>query len=101
MTRAAVALLLLLNAAPRAFAGAAPAPPDASNGFEAARLLFYNGQYAEAAACARALPLDEQPLAVYELRTSALLFQLRRAVGEPADKAKAFKACEECPALLD
>jgi tetratricopeptide (TPR) repeat protein len=100
MTRAAVALLLLLSAAQRAFAGAPPVSPDASEAFEAARALFYNGQYAEAAASARALPLDEEPLAVYELRTSALLFQLRRAIGEPSDKAKALKACGVCPELL-
>jgi hypothetical protein len=68
--------------------------------FDEARALFYNGRYAEAATFARALPIDRQPLEVYELRTSALLFQLRRAIGEPSDKTKALKACAACPVLL-
>lgn len=66
-----------------------------------AQHLFYNGRYAEAASLSRRLDADESILAVYELRTSALLFQLRRAIGDPKDKEKAFKACEPCPALLD
>jgi tetratricopeptide (TPR) repeat protein len=65
-----------------------------------AQALFYDGHYAEAAELTRPLS-SEDDLAVTELRTSAILFQLRRAIGEPHDKEKAFKACVACPALMD
>jgi hypothetical protein len=63
--------------------------------------LFYNGRYQEAAA----LTIDQcasaaGDLAACELRTSALLFQIRRAFGDPRDKDQAWKACAPCPALL-
>jgi hypothetical protein len=44
--------------------------------------------------------LDADDLAAYELRTSALHFQLRDALGDHADKGKAFKQCVACPDLL-
>jgi hypothetical protein len=65
-----------------------------------AQALFYNGQYAAAAELSRWLSPEEGMLAVHELRTSALLFQIRRAIGEPRDKEKAFKACLPCPVLM-
>jgi hypothetical protein len=62
---------------------------------------FYDGHYLEAADLALALRSAEPgSLASYELRTSALLFQIKRLIGDVKDKDKAFKACEECPALL-
>ena len=67
---------------------------------EAAQELFYNGQYAEAADLTRDVPPEGIDLAVLELRTSAILFQIRRALGEPADKEKALKACAPCGELL-
>src|SRR3954470_20795286 len=100
LTRTLVPVLLALGASGLpAPAGAAEDLPRTAS-FDAARALFYNGQYAEAAAMSRTLANDDERLAVYELRTSALLFQLRRAIGEPADKAKALKACAACPELL-
>ena len=39
-------------------------------------------------------------LSAYELRTSALHFQIKRAIGDPPDKAKAMAACAICPAIL-
>lgn len=63
--------------------------------------LFYNGQYAEAASVAQALPAASGDLAVYELRTTTVLFRIRRAIGEPADKAAALRRCEVCPELLE
>lgn len=63
--------------------------------------LFYNGRYAEATERARTLPVDDEQLAVYEVRTTALLFQVRRAIGEPENREQALKACGACPALLD
>jgi len=100
LTRTVVGVLLALCAAGLP-ASAGPAEGNSVvASFDAARALFYNGQYSEAAAMSRTLGTDDERLAVYELRTSALLFQLRRAIGEPADKAKALKACTACPELL-
>lgn len=64
-----------------------------------AQALFYNGHYESAAAATRALDAQGD-LAIYELRTSAVLFQIRRAIGDPKDKDKAFKQCVPCPALM-
>jgi hypothetical protein len=64
------------------------------------RLLFYNGRYVEAAAEALAVRAAQpDDLAGFELRTSALLFQLKRVLlhGPVADKRAAFMLCEPCP----
>ncbi len=69
--------------------------------FADAQRLFYNGQYSAAADLAQTLlGAAADDLAVYELRTSALHFQLRRALGTDEDKEKALKQCATCPALL-
>ena len=63
--------------------------------------LFYSGHYSDASATALAIRAQAPDnLATYELRTSAIHFQIRRALGEPADKDKAFKACAECANLM-
>jgi tetratricopeptide (TPR) repeat protein len=72
----------------------------AADPLDAAQELFYNGHYAEATELAQALSPEDGMLGVYEFRTSALLFQLRRAIGEPSDKEKAFKACAQCDDLM-
>jgi len=72
----------------------------AANSLAEAQALFYNGQYAAAAELTETLSLEDGMLAVHELRTSALLFQIRRAIGEPRDRNKAFKECVPCPALM-
>jgi tetratricopeptide (TPR) repeat protein len=80
----------------------AQSDPDARPAtFKQAQHLFYNGRYQAAAALALELrdPAG-QDLATYELRTSALLFQLKRLLENQPDKDAAFKACESCPALL-
>jgi hypothetical protein len=66
-----------------------------------AQRLFYNGRYDAAAGLALALqsPAVEN-LALYELRTSALHFQLRDALGDQPDKGKALKQCATCADLL-
>ncbi len=75
---------------------ASPATPLAT-----AQRRFYDGRYLEAAELALALRAgDTDRLASYELRTSALLFQIKRLIGEAKDKEKAFRACETCPELL-
>ena len=69
--------------------------------FTDAQNLFYNGRYDAAAVLTLALrSSDPEDLASYELRTSALLFELKHALGEQADKEKAFKRCEVCPELM-
>jgi tetratricopeptide (TPR) repeat protein len=81
--------------------GAASPPPDTQTLADAQR-LFYNGRYDRAAAVTLALSSsDSHDLAVYELRTSALLFQLKRALGDQADKNKAFKQCAECQPWME
>ena len=63
--------------------------------------LFYSGRYE--AAAARALEirtLDPGSLPASELRASALHFQIRRALGEPKDRDKAWKACAVCQELM-
>src|SRR5688572_25476074 len=68
---------------------------------DTARRLFYDGNYDAAATQALALrtasPAD---LNAYELRTSALHFQIKRALGDAADKDKALQQCGSCAALL-
>lgn len=79
--------------------------------FAEAQRLFYNARYQAAAA----LTLDVRKaettdLANYELRTSAILFQLKALLEGPngrdadrkeADKKEALKACAPCPALIE
>jgi len=90
---------------------ASQGPPDAPAVQEApvahepslreAQRLFYNGRYEQAAAMALVLQTaDRENLEAAELRTSAILFQLRRAIGEPKDKDAALKQCPPCPDLM-
>jgi tetratricopeptide (TPR) repeat protein len=78
----------------------AEAAPAAAASIQAAQELFYNGQYAEAAELTRGVPAEDIDLSLLELRTSAILFQIRRALGEPTDKEKALKACVPCGDLI-
>jgi hypothetical protein len=66
-----------------------------------AQRAFFNARYQMAADLALALQTsDADGLAAYEIRTSALHFQLRDALGRDPDKGKAFKQCSACPELL-
>jgi tetratricopeptide (TPR) repeat protein len=66
-----------------------------------AQVLFYNGQYETAAALALSLrESDPENLEAYELRSSALLFQLKALLDQPGDKGKPFQQCAVCPGLL-
>jgi hypothetical protein len=74
--------------------------------FTDAQHLFYNAQYAEAADLALALRESEtHDLANDELRTSALLFQLKALLEIPGskegNKKNALTRCTTCPALMD
>jgi hypothetical protein len=66
-----------------------------------AQRAFFNAQYEMASDLALAAQAsDAEALAAYEIRTSALHFQLRDAMGPGVDKGKALRACAACPALL-
>jgi hypothetical protein len=66
-----------------------------------AQSMFYNGRYADAAAATADLcTSDVDALPACELRTSALHFQLRRALTDSSDREKAFAECAACPELL-
>jgi hypothetical protein len=65
----------------------------------AAQTMFYNGRYAEAASAAAELcRAAVEALPACELKSAAIHFQLRRAIGEVPDKGKAFTQCGECGA---
>ncbi len=72
-----------------------------ANGLEAAQWEYYNARY-EAAARLTLAPCasDANALAACELRTAALLFQIKAALGSQEDKDRAWKNCAECAELL-
>lgn len=66
-----------------------------------AQRLFYSGRYDTAAAQALHIRTSNPAnLAASELRSSALLFQIKRAMGDVADRDKAWQVCATCPALM-
>jgi hypothetical protein len=73
----------------------------AQHSLESAQLAFYNARY-EAAAAQTLEPCNSSTpdLEACELRTAALLFQMKRLVGQAADKDKAWQQCESCPGLM-
>lgn len=77
--------------------------PGGGNGptLEDAHRAFYNARYEEAAALARRLETDEPgELAPIELRTSALLFQIKASIAPLPDREQAFTQCPSCAGLL-
>jgi hypothetical protein len=76
----------------------APAPETLAD----AQRAFYNARYEEASALTMVLlATGSEELAVYELRSSALLFQLKSAIDAAPDKEQAFKQCSNCQALMN
>jgi hypothetical protein len=74
-----------------------PAPPTLAD----AQSLFYRGRYEEAAALALAArPADTTDPASDELRSSALLFQLKRLLEGRTAKVDALQTCATCPDLI-
>ena len=66
-----------------------------------ARWAFYSARYASAAALAHdPCVADTSSLAACELRTAALLLQIRRAMGDSTDRDASWKRCIACPPLL-
>lgn len=74
----------------------------ASPVLEDAQRLFYSGRYEDAAALSVSLCAAgaDNDLEACELRTSSLHFQIRRAMGDSADRDRAWTMCETCPELL-
>jgi tetratricopeptide (TPR) repeat protein len=69
--------------------------------FTDAQSLFYNARYEAAAALTLALRVpDTEDLASVELRSSALLFQLKALLEGRADKDEALRNCATCPDLI-
>jgi hypothetical protein len=74
-----------------------------SPALESAQRFFYNGQYDAAAAATLALcTARPDDLAACELRTSTLLFQIKRALMDQGslDVSAAWTQCVVCPALM-
>jgi hypothetical protein len=68
-----------------------------------AQRCFYNANYAEAAAATLELrAAGSGELGGYELRSSALLFQLKRALGAhpERDKDESLRLCDSCATLM-
>ena len=69
----------------------------AQTGLDDAQRLFYNGRYEAAELLTVQLcSADLEGLEGCELRSSTLLFQIKRAVSGQPDKQKAFTACAAC-----
>jgi hypothetical protein len=99
-TTLAVLAIVVAGALQAAAPGDRPAGRESSTLADAQR-AFFNGLYDEAAALAHALEADApDDLAPCELRTSALLFQIKAAIGNQADRDKAFTQCVACADLL-
>jgi hypothetical protein len=66
-----------------------------------AQISFYNARYTVAAAQTLELPAaDQEDPAIYELRASAWLFQLKSLIGDRSDRSAALAACVTCPDLV-
>ena len=96
MRRSLVLVAAVLTLQPSAHAGS-----DDMEALQAAHQMFYNGRYADASTAAlEGCEAEVSVLPACELRTSALHFVLRRAMGDATDREQAFAKCVECPALL-
>jgi hypothetical protein len=88
----------LLHIAALVLLGAAGAQ---AQSLEDAQRQFYSGRFAAAAAQALHIRTsDPANLAASELRSSALLFQIRRALGDASDRDKAWQLCATCAELM-
>lgn len=105
-----VVLLLILADPGAAHRGApqipAPVAPAAVPTLADAHRLFYSARYEAAAEATLVLSTSNTEgelavqLATRELRASALLFQIRRGIGNARDKGKALEQCAGCGALM-
>lgn len=102
--RSWVALLFALLLSPLATAQShADLPTTALAGASLAdaQTLFYSARYESAAELTRSLlPSNASDLSTYELRSTALLFQIRRLIGDGHDKDSALARCDSCADLI-
>ena len=98
----AALIALLVEPGVRAEEQDQPLPDVTSSALlDRANHLFYSGAYEASASLALDVRIrDVVNLEASELRTAALHFQMRRALGEPKDRGKAWKACELCQELM-
>ena len=95
-----IALRLLCIAIAVLSIGAVAGAQSATTLLDAQR-LFYNAHYEAAASLMLTRPASENDdLASLELRSTALLFQLKRLLEGRPQKDDALKHCETCPALM-
>lgn len=97
----AAALLLLLHGTAGADARQQE-PPPAQPTLADAQREFYNGRYASAASLAAAvLSQDAGNLAAYEIRSSAIHFQIKAALNAMPESERSFKRCDACQPLME
>jgi hypothetical protein len=65
-----------------------------------AQRLFYNGDYEQTVALTSGACGAAESLELCELRTSALLFEIKKEIGSSRDKDQAWRACTRCPQLM-
>lgn len=85
---------------PWAVLGQSPTTSGDLTGLRLAQHHFLSGRFESAIDTTAPLRSGHDGLAAYELRTSALHFQLRRLLGDAPNKGKAFKQCGTCDQLL-
>ncbi|MCC7008549.1 MAG: hypothetical protein IT184_07005 [Acidobacteria bacterium] len=99
-----LAVCCLLIATPLTAVAQSNLPPEATAGtpaLEHGLHLFYSGRYEPSAEVALSVrTADPENLATYDLRTSALHFQLRRAMGDGEDRERLYKQCSSCAAIV-
>lgn len=101
MHRTFTVIFCLAIGAPSMLAGREPLQENSAVTLTDAQTLFYTARYEAAADAALKLrEADAENLTAYELRTSALLFQLKGALDNERDKEKALKQCARCPSLM-
>jgi len=96
---ATAAALLLLTAGAR---GATDEAAAVAADLSAAKHAFYSARYEDAAArAADTLERHPESLEAYDILTSALLFDLKRSLGDDHRGRKALDTCTDCQARLD
>ena len=105
MTSAASAVVIVLATAvartqdPGVVRLSEPTETSSPASLDHAQRLFYSGRYDDASAMTSSLCAADD-LEACELRTSSLHFQIRRAMGDSADRERAWTMCAVCPELL-
>jgi hypothetical protein len=100
-TIGAVAVIAVMTGLVTSTVTSAAARTNWAASLDEAYRLFYSGRYDAAATLALDVRTQNpDSLAASELRTSALHFQMRRALGEPKNRESAWKQCVTCQELM-